>query len=225
MRNRRIQSFGGEGAGGVDHLPAGGEQVGGAVEDPVLPGGAPADICFAPFGQGDFILPVHPFPRAGGVHQHPVETAGEKGGQPLGAFIQDDGVRRPHPLEVLGKDFRPAGDDFVGDKEPPPRHLRRQLGRFAARRGAEVEHPETGPLGDQERFRRRHGRGFLDVIEPGFVEDAPPGAGFRVIGKPGPAPGDGGEVEPLPQGGRKIRRTDFQAVGPEAVMPLAKGGR
>ena len=70
----------GEGAGGI-HQPASGcYQPGGTVQNLPLAAGTHLNRLLAPVGDGGFLLAEHALSGAGGIHQHPVEEAGESAG-------------------------------------------------------------------------------------------------------------------------------------------------
>ena len=90
---------------------------------------------------GGGFLAEHALAGAGGVHQHPVETAGPGCGQTGGILIGDEGVGHPHALQVLAQHLGAGSHELIGQQQPLPLQRRRQLAGLAARGRAKVSHP------------------------------------------------------------------------------------
>ena len=130
----------GKGAGGQQQITARLDKGGGRVQDGRAERGAVADKGRAVLRGGGRLLAEHALARAGGVHQHAVKHPGQRGGQAGGVLVGDNGVGHTHALEVLAQHAGAGGVVFVGQQQPLPGQRRRQLGRFTARRGAQVGH-------------------------------------------------------------------------------------
>ena len=162
--HRPLILLGGEGAGGVHQTPAGGQKLRRCVQNPGLPPGAHLHQLWAPVFQGGCLLPEHPLPGAGGIHQHPVEPAGKPLGQPLRRLLEYQGVGNGHALHVLGENFGTLWVILVAYQQALPSHLGRQLGGLAAGSGAQIQDPQAR-LHPQQ-LRRGHGAGLLQVVQP-----------------------------------------------------------
>ena len=160
--------FGGEGAGGIDQPSARPDGEGGVVQDLVLPGGAKADIVDAPAGKGLRLFPEHPLAGARRIDEHGVGPSGKRPAQPPGVSGRHDGVAHAAPLEVLLQDAGARGHVFVAPQHAFSAHGGGQLCRFAARRGAEIEHPFARPR--RQHGGRNGGRRLLHIICPGVVQ-------------------------------------------------------
>ena len=177
-RHLALVLLGGEGAGGIDQLAPGGQGRRGTVQDLRAQGGALLHQGFVVLGQGCGLLAEHPLPRAGGVHQYPVEKLGQGFSDPGGGLVEDDRIGHPHPLQVGFQNLGPGGHIFVADQKAPAPQGGGQLAALAAGGGAEVQHPHPGP--DPQQGRRRRSRGLLGVEHPRVVVGVAPGfkAGF-----------------------------------------------
>ena len=149
----------GEGAGGIHQPPAGAHQPGRGMEDLSLPPGAHLHRLLAPVCDGGFLLAEHALAGAGGVHQHPVEKAGETLGQGFRVLVGHQSIAHRHPLDVPGQNLCPLGVDFIAQKKSFARHPSGNLGALASGGGTEVADPFAG-LGIQQ-SHRRHGTGLL----------------------------------------------------------------
>ena len=177
-RHLALVLLGGEGAGGIDDLAAGGQGLRGAVQD-----GGPQSRALG--HQGRRVLPEglrlfaeHSLPRAGSVHQDAVEKGGQGLRDPLGALVQDDGVGHPHPLQVAFQHFGPGGDVLVGHQQPPALQGGGQLAGLAAGGGAQIQHPH--PRLHPQQGRGRGGGGLLGIEHPRVVPGMAPGPEVRL---------------------------------------------
>jgi hypothetical protein len=226
-------------AAGVDQPPAGGETVGGGVEEPRLQGGLGADVALGAVPGDVGVTPERARGGAGGVDQHDVERA-------LGELFERGdagGGGEPEPGEVRLEPRHAAG---VGVQRG---HLAAgvdQLRRLAARRRTCVEHAPPGEIA-QARHRQAGGHvlhppGALGVARElldraGVLQPDARGAEWRAAQALGPAVallrdgevegrlgglcrGDGargglavGGAPAAPEPGRQIAR-DVRQLGP-----------
>jgi len=70
------------------------------IQDIPLTDGAAGDHLFRPIRPGTWISAEHPFPRAGRVHQHPVEPGSKMVSQSFGSLIGDGNIASPPAFQV-----------------------------------------------------------------------------------------------------------------------------
>ena len=101
-RHRLLVLLRGEGAGGIHQPPAGTNQRRRGIQDFLLPPGAHLHGLLAPVRDGGLLLPEHPLPGTGCVHQHPVKESGKPLRQGGRMLVGHQGVGHGHALDVPG---------------------------------------------------------------------------------------------------------------------------
>lgn len=180
----------GEGAGGIDQTTTGGQKRRGRIQDSRLPPRAHLHQLRAPVGQSGGLLPEHPLPGTGGVHQHPVKPAGKPLGQALWGLLEHQGVGDGHALHILGQDFGAFWVILVAHQQPLPLHLSRQLGGLAPGGGAQIQDPLTRLHAQQ--LRRSHGAGLLEIVQSRLVPGVQARPRFWRVPEAVSGPGQGG---------------------------------
>ena len=163
--HRPLVLLGVEGAGAVEQIAAGAHQAGRMAQNLLLQGRATLHMPGGPGAARRGVLAKHPLSRARGVQQHPVEKGAPTVGQALRLLAQHDDMRRAPAVEVVRHLAGAVGLHIVGNQQPFAAHQRRQMGGLAARGSGQIDHPLAGPGG--QNLRRGHGRGLLDVVQPG----------------------------------------------------------
>ena len=165
----------GEGAGGQQQITARLDKGGGRVQDGRAERGAVANKGRAVLRGGGRLLAEHcPRPSRGRPPARGQTSRAARRPRRGGVLVGDDGVGHAHALEVLAQHAGAGGVVFVGQQQPLPGQRRRQLGRFTARRGAQVGHKQAGAHAEQR--GRGGGAGLLHIKSPGVVPGVAAGA-------------------------------------------------
>ena len=164
QRGRVLVLGGRERAGRIDEPAAGLDGLGRVVQNPALTHGARLHVRGRPFLHGARVLAEHALPGARRIAQHRVEPFGKPVAKGFGVHVRYDGVRHAEPFEVADKHLRAGRDVFVGNEHVGVLHRGGKLRRFAARRGAKVEHRHAGAH-VQKSCRRLRAR-LLHIVQP-----------------------------------------------------------
>ena len=124
-RHLSLVLFRGKGAGGIDHLAAGGQAGRCVIQDLCPQCGALLYQRFTMLGHRHGFLAEHSLAGAGRIHENTVKKLRQSGGNAASVLVQHHGVGHAHPLQIAPEHLGAGGNELVAHQQSLPAQRRR----------------------------------------------------------------------------------------------------